>query len=188
MKTLIIQSSPPKTASTLLVNAIYGLIPELSKKAIIFNNYRFSDEETVRVVKSHDTNLDRLTSLFQSDKYNLFFVCSEREELGAFVDDRYKIWHNVAVLSYEELNETENNPIERIVDVIYDKMREVFQSAKEPIVLDWEGGVTRIKEMNAEYAKIKDKSFSYCHPFYHIHGSHRNRPVKPSDLSYYKNT
>ena len=35
MKTLIIQTSPYHTASTFLVNAIYGLIPELSNKKII---------------------------------------------------------------------------------------------------------------------------------------------------------
>jgi len=35
MKLLIIQTSPKHTASTLLVNAIYGLIPELYNKKII---------------------------------------------------------------------------------------------------------------------------------------------------------
>ena len=35
IKTLIIQTSPHHTASTLLVNAMYGLIPELSNKKII---------------------------------------------------------------------------------------------------------------------------------------------------------
>jgi hypothetical protein len=136
-------------------------------------------------VKTHDTNLDRLTSLFQSDKYDLFFICSEREELGAFIDDRYKNWYNVAVLSYEELNATESNNVEKIAGTIYDKVREVLKCAKEPIVLDWEGGISRINAMNIECEKIRDKPFSHCDPFYHIHGSHRNRPIKPEDLAAY---
>ena len=34
---MIIQTSPAHTASTFLVNAIYGLIPELFDKKIIFD-------------------------------------------------------------------------------------------------------------------------------------------------------
>lgn len=37
MKTLIIQTSPQHTASTFLVNAIYGMIPELFDKK---NNWK----------------------------------------------------------------------------------------------------------------------------------------------------
>jgi hypothetical protein len=37
MKTMIIQTSPTHTASTFLVNAIYGLITELFDKKIIFD-------------------------------------------------------------------------------------------------------------------------------------------------------
>jgi hypothetical protein len=69
MKLLIIQTSPQHTASTFLINAIYGLIPELFNKKIIgiwdenFETYF----ENIIAVKNHDINIDGLIN-----KYNTF--------------------------------------------------------------------------------------------------------------------
>ena len=79
MKTLIIQTSPLHTASTFLVNAIYGIIPELFDKRIIFNNVNESLFKNIIAVKSHNINIDELINKYQK-KYNLYFICSERRE------------------------------------------------------------------------------------------------------------
>ena len=67
MKLLIIQTSLPHTASTFLVNAIHGLIPELSDKKIIyiqddneFENYF----ENIIVIKHHNIDIDGLINLY----------------------------------------------------------------------------------------------------------------------------
>ena len=69
MKILIIQTSPMHTCSTLLVNSIYGLIPELTDKKIILDSG--SDENfdkyfnSIIVIKSHHTHIDALIEKYE---------------------------------------------------------------------------------------------------------------------------
>ena len=80
MKLLIIQTSPMHTASTLLSNALYGIIPELFDKKVIgiWDNKFESYFKQIIVVKCHETNIDKLINEYGS-KYKLAFVCSERK-------------------------------------------------------------------------------------------------------------
>ena len=67
MRTLIIQTSPFHTGSTFLINALYGLIPELNNKRIIaiWDNEWEKEFEDIMVIKCHITNINELMT-----KYN----------------------------------------------------------------------------------------------------------------------
>jgi hypothetical protein len=171
--TVIIQASPYHTASTLLVNAIYGLVPFFKRHRILCADELDALKYTrnnLLVVKTHDLNFNRLVE--QTKKLNMspIFICSERTGKNYLIPEEYRNWENVIIFDYNELNETPENPIENIVDNIIKKIDNFF-----PFVLDREGCITRIREMNARYNEIKDQPFEYIDPFYEIHGSHRNR-------------
>lgn len=171
--TVIIQASPYHTASTLLVNAIYGLVPFFKRHRILCADELDALKYTrynLLVLKTHDLNFNRQVE--QTTKLNIspIFICSERTGKNYFIPEEYRNWENVIIFDYNELNETPENSIENIVDNIIKKIDNFF-----PFVLDREGCITRIREMNARYNEIKDQPFEYIDPFYEIHGSHRNR-------------
>ena len=175
MRTLIIQYSPEHTASTLLVNALYGLIPSLSNKPIVYNDFRLNANAPVQVIKTHNSNLDAFISRY-SNLYKVFFICSEREERNLLVNSKYKSYDNVVVFPYSELNETDTNTLPNIINNIANKIRDLLN-----IELDVESGINRITLMNSLYESIKEKPFTFYDRFYHIHGSHRNRKdTKPN--------
>ena len=170
MKTLIIQTSPLHTASTFLVNAIYGIIPELFDKRIIFNNINESLFKNIIAVKSHNINIDELINKYQK-KYNLYFICSERRECNYMINDKYKKYNNVIIFDFDELNETVDNTLPQIVDNIYNKLKNVLVD----VDLDKSKCIERLIMMNKKYEEIKHKKFSYIDNFFELHGSHRNR-------------
>ena len=190
--TLIIQTSPLHTASTVLVNGLYGMIPELSEMNVVYyadcwdeNQY---DEETfedylvlessnafedIVVVKSHHTRLSYYMGKY-GDYYNVFFVSSERKEKGSpeyLFPDKYRNLDNLILFDYEEINERETYTVEDIVSCMYEKLNQTIPN----IEFDIAGGVARIEGMNARYEEIKEMPFEYVDEFYRIHGSHRNR-------------
>jgi len=172
-KTLIIQTSPYHTASTFLVNSIYGLIPELFNKKIIgiWNNNFETYFQNIIVIKCHNTNIDELIEKY-SKQYELFFICSERQEMNYIIDEKYKNYNNVITFDFNELNETEDNTLNEIVDNIHYKINNLLNNLYE---LDKTKCLERIKLMNNRYEEIKNKPFTYVDNFFEIHGSHRNR-------------
>jgi hypothetical protein len=174
---LIIQTSPPHSASTFLVNALHGLIEQMKDTKISFlfhknSNINFNNID-IAIIKTHNTNIDELISEYK-DKYELYFVCSERDNEYIYIDNKYKSYNNVIVFDFNELNETQDNTLPIIIDNIYNKLCKLL-SKHNFIKLNKETGITRIKNMNKRYQEIKNKSFDYVDPFFEIHGSHRNR-------------
>ena len=177
MKILIIQTSLKHTASTFLVNALYGIIPDLSDKPISkeWNTPKNNDfQENVTVLKSHDTNIDQLMETY-GNKYRVFFVCSERPKLNKTLDDKYKYYPNVIMFDFDELNETNENTLEHIVDHIHDKLSRVIG-----IYYNKSTCLKRLTQMNAKYLEIKHYPFSYTDSFFELHGSHRDRLTSPT--------
>jgi hypothetical protein len=123
MKLLIIQTSPYHTASTFLVNAIYGLIPELFNKKIIglWDNHFEKYFKDIIVIKSHDLLIDKVINKYNK-QYKLVFICSERQKMNYLIDKKYKSYDNVVVFDFDELNETSDNKLIQIVDNIYNKV------------------------------------------------------------------
>jgi len=170
MKTLIIQTSPQHTASAFLINALYGLIPELRNKRIvgIWDN-QFEDYfDDIIIVKCHDIDIDNLT--LEYNNYNLFFICSERKQLNLTINDKYKLYNNVVVFDFDELNKSTTNTLPNIIQHVHNKINNMLN-----IELNVEGGISRIMDMNKRYEEIKELSFDYIDDFFEIHGSHRNR-------------
>lgn len=171
--TVITQTSPYHTASTLLINALYGLVPFFKRHRIVTGDekdaFRYI-KNNLLIYKTHDLNLERIQNNLKSNNYTTYFISSERPEKGYLFPNEYRNWENVIVFDYSELNETEENTIENIVDNLIKKIQHIF-----PFELDREGCITRITEMNKRYSEIKNESFRYIDPFYEIHGSHRNR-------------
>jgi hypothetical protein len=171
-KTFIIQTSPQHTGSTFLVNALYGLINELKDKKIIGEwtpNYETYFNNVI-LIKSHTTDIDWWIKNY-NEKYNLFFICSERKDKNLFIDNKYKYYDNVVVFDFNELNETETNSIQKIIENIYGKIINHLLN----IELNLENSINRIISMNKRYEEIKQEPFSYVDDFYEIHGSHRKR-------------
>jgi hypothetical protein len=115
------------------------------------------------VFKSHIIDLDIIKEKY-SDKYDLYFIVSERDDLT--IDSKYKDWKNVITFNYKELLETETNTLEYIVNNIYEKLLLFLPSE---ITISKESGYTRIKNMNSLYESIKYKPFSYVDDFYELH-------------------
>ena len=174
--TIIHQSSPYHTASTLLVNAIYGLIPFFKRHRIVcadeIDALKYT-RNNLLIVKTHDLNFNELNDRLKKANIETFFICSERPNINYLIPEEYRKWESVIIFDYNELNETPENSIENIVDTIIGKIKGIF-----PFELDKQGCITRISEMNARYNEIKDQPFEYIDPFYEIHGSHRNRVNK----------
>jgi hypothetical protein len=175
MRLCIIQTSPHHTCSTFLINCLYGLIPELFNKKIIglWNSNFEKYFEDIIVVKCHNTNIDELINKY-SNTYKIVFICSERNEYNKLINNKYKEYNNVVVFNYNELNETKDNTLIKIIDNIYEKVKSVLP---DNIELNKIKCIERINLMNKRYEEIKDKPFSYIDPFFEIHGSHRNRKI-----------
>lgn len=174
-KWLIIQSSPKRTASTLLVNAIQGLIPELHDKRIYFAWSAHSPvppfDTSVFVLKTHETDIDKLTSQYQSDEYSLFFICSQRKSKGIYFAAEQVSRPNVLVFDFDELNEREGYGLPQVVQYIYEKIN----SSILRIPLDPSLCLARLTAMNQMEESLRDKPFSFIDRFFHIHGHHRCR-------------
>jgi hypothetical protein len=187
-KILIFQVSPPHTASTVLVNALYGIIEDLRDQPVFFYDYSIEPyiildnrlekefaEKNIVIVKTHNTNIDSLINLCK-DTYELFFICSQRVKENLCIDQKYMKYKNVHVFNFVELNETSENTLLNIIDNIYDRLYR-FLSEYECIKLNKENGIKRVCDMNKIYDEIRKKPFTYVNTFYHIHGSHRNRKI-----------
>ncbi len=167
-RTLIVQASFPRSASTLLVNILYGLIIGLQDQAVIWNDFRnyYGPKITapVTVFKTHETNLADLDYLF-SKKYNTFFVCSER---GRTFDDRLRSLPNVAILDYEDLN---NVPVPEVCERVHAVVSDMIPT----MPLSIPNCIGRVEAMNRRVAEIADLPFSFVDSFYQLHGHHRLR-------------
>ena len=174
-KILIVQTSPEHTGSTFLVNALYGLFEDTKDKKIVFEvepNF-----ENIFIIKSHTANIDELIAKYQSE-YDVYFVCSQRILKNLYIEKKYVSYKNVVVFQYIELNETETNTLDEIVNNICDKVRNLLSNNN--IILNPQTAIERIMNMNKRYEEIKDKPFDYFDPFFEIHGSHRNRSFNNS--------
>jgi hypothetical protein len=176
--TIIIQTSPMRTASTLLSNALYGLFIDFSKQPITYVDH--PDETNINnfinelsIIKSHDLDIDKMINIFKG--FKTFFVCSERIKLNLLIDNKYRNYDNVVIFDYDELNETETNTMNNIVDNIYNKLTTTFGNDINNFNVSKEASYRRIIDMNLEYEKIKKDPFSKWDTFYQIHGHHRNR-------------
>jgi phosphopantothenate synthetase len=120
-------------------------------------------------MKSHN-DIDDLIKQY-NNKYKLIFISSERKDMDISIDEKYKTYKNVILFDYNELNETTTNTLIKIVDNIYNKVKNVLFNIK----LDKTKCIDRINLMNIKYEQIKHEPFTYIDELFALHGSHRNR-------------
>lgn len=171
---IIIQTSLPRTGSTVLINMLHGFIMKEQGVQHVAHFYNISkriytNNNNINIFKLHEPNIDDFIEMF-SDKYNLFFVSTERGT--KVIDEKYHHYKNVLIFNYDELLETETYSVEDMVSNAYDKLRAFLP---DDIELNKQDAIERIKKMNLAYEEIKDKPFSYIDHFFELHGSHRNR-------------
>jgi len=166
---IIIQTGFKRSGTTFLVNLLYGFI--IPNEAV--HGY-FDIEEPLEpfseysIYKSHMLNIEDIIDKY-TNKYQLYFIISERDEK---IDERYKELHNILIFDYyKELLESEDNPIQNIVDNAYKKLSLFLP---DDIHLSKEWAINRINNMNNIYEEIKEYDFSYIDDFFALHGSHRN--------------
>jgi hypothetical protein len=169
---IIIQTSLPRTGSTILINMLHGFIMKNERVHHVAHFYNISkriynNDNNINIFKLHEPNIDEFIEMF-SDKYNLYFVCSERGD--KVMDKKYHDYKNVLIFNYHELLETDTYSIEDIVSNAYHKLCNFLPS---DIVLNKTDAVERIQKMNILYEEIRDKPFSYVDDFFELHGSHR---------------
>ncbi len=148
-----------RTASTLLVNILYGFYDH-------FAPVKYSDEPGYydsKIIKTHSLNYKSWYNLYH-ETHDVYFVCSERKDKNLFINDSIKQKPNVFVFEYEDL--IKESAIEDICSVLMKHIPEYpeLAFAKE-----------RVEAMNKVCEEIKDKPFKYYDKFFQIHGSHRNR-------------
>jgi hypothetical protein len=189
-KIVLIQLSPPHTGSTVLVNILYGLLfydkkvkydneffdllenDKISKEnKITFDNQYLSED--INIIKTHCLNIDIINKYFnKKGNYNVYYICSERDDKK--IDAKYYDNKNVLIINYDDLLEAEDLTIEMIVKNVKSKLINNIKQLTN-INMDETDAVNRIKNMNSLYEYIKTRPFTYCSPFFHLHGSHRNR-------------
>lgn len=172
-KLLIIQTSPKRTASTLLVNSLYGLIDELHNSRIYCEWEEWKSKfRNIIILKSHDLEIDNIINKY-SNYYDVYIYSSIRKELNLTIDNKYRSNSKIFIIEYKNLLETENNNINNIINNILKPIKSILD--KYNLSYNINNAITRIKNMNITQKNITNKSFDYIDHFYHIHGSHRNR-------------
>ena len=168
----LIQASWGRTGSTVLSNILQGLF--YATEPLTFG--RFREERDVKklllnsfVIKTHNKRVTELINEYCGNTYEYWIISSNRG---------WKIYQcdhsNFISFEYEQLLETETNPIEMIVDNVVQKLKETLPRSIAD-QMDVNGSINRIKNMNTFYETVKDRTFKYSDRFYGIHGHHRSR-------------
>lgn len=167
----IIQCSEPHTGSTLLLNLIYGYV--CPAEEIHWNTEKLIDKHCI--TKTHDVEIDKWMKKYP--QYKMIFIGSNRENHPK-INNKYNKYKNVLVIDYKDINETDTNSLEKIVNFTFDKFQNIIPKALRHTNDDAEtkqNMITRITNMNKLTEEIKNKPFAYWDRFYGIHGSHKNR-------------
>ena len=182
----IIQSSPPRTGSTLLINIIYGMYcPDLHVTYVSSYNklalLNTPEKEKKFIFKTHCTDLQRIMSTDNARKF--LFICSSRPSLGIrkTIDQQYLSYNNVLNIRYKDIAEKTQPDIDKVIHHVYYKIKN-FIGDKITLPGTDSENIHKIHEridgMNKRYEELKNKPFNVRCPFYHIHGSHKNRDKK----------
>ena len=170
----IIQSSPPRTCSTVLSNLIHGyLSPDEKihwKTEILIDKFL--------ITKTHNTNIDFWEKTYP--QYKLFFIMSERNDnkVKQMINSKYRQKSNVLIINYDKLLVNDNNSQKNVINYIFNQFNDFIPKELKPnkdddlIKDDME---KRFNILNETVEKLKHKKFSEFDQFTHIHGSHRNR-------------
>jgi len=173
----IVQASPWRTGSTLLVNLIHGFISPQEE-------VHYDTESLIHeflITKTHTTNIDHLEKEYP--QYKLLFIVSERNDskVQSLIINEYRKKSNVLIINYDKLLETENNSSSTIIDYIFNEFDNFIPKELKPAkdaYLIKDDMKKRVKIVNDTVEAMKDKAFNDPpDKLTGIHGSHRNRGI-----------
>jgi hypothetical protein len=159
---LIVQISPMHSGSTVLVNAIMGSL--FAGQAVLFRFNPFKVPCNLKLVKTHDNwKMTRMGSwnLMNKDR-KITFISSSRASIHNTV---VPVLPNHIVFNYEE--------------IIKDRFCMVLNVKINGSV---NGCIERLRGMNSVQEFISKSPFAYKHPYYDVHGSHKNRSISLNDI------
>ena len=172
------------TGSTLVVNIILGFFEP--------------DQPVVGITKYHQQLIKEHKFRQVFDNFSSRMVLKAHfMEMFDYIDTKYITTHrsnkpmsnkiynrdNIVVLEYSELlykseyNPHSNKSVERVINYVANEIENKFLDIK---ITEHQrkSSHERVLNMDKMYESIKHKPFQYFDPFYHIHGSHRNRTIK----------
>jgi len=170
----IIQSSRPRTDSTLLLNLLHGFIsPE---EEIHWKTEKLIDK--FLITKTHNTNITLME--YKYPQYKLFFIMSGRNDshVQEEIDNEYKKKSNVLVINYDKILVSDNNSIDDIIEFTFNEFNNFLPKEIKPdkddnlIKKDMK---KRMEIVNETVINMKDMSFEKWDKFTGIHGSHKYR-------------
>lgn len=165
---VIVSACPHRTGSTLLYNAICGLInpeqPIIYTKAPVDSGY--SD---LSVIKTHSLNTARWLAVLR--KYDVYFICAERLSKKRRFPEKYKT-DNMLIVEYTDLLETPEYTIRDIAGYLGTNIRALLPKRVNVNVDTCEERITKMNEM---VRRLDGKPFKVWDKFYGIHGNHRHR-------------
>ena len=198
----IIQLAPMRTASTLLANALYGMVKGWEDKPIQYvtgadrgrdvRSKPFHDHD---IIKTHNhppsmghtnymggTGQDPDWWINNFPEYDIRFVCCERKGLDSSHlnprDQTDRLDYGLLPKKYGDYENVYIMQYEDLIKPVEEFCGKLYKDMKEFLPM-WElslqGAVDRCNKMNARYEEIKDKPFTFLDKFYYIHGSHRGR-------------
>ena len=170
----IIQSSRPRTGSTVLANLLHGYLSPDEK-------IHWDTEKLIHnflITKTHNINIEHWEKTYP--QYKLFFIMSERNDrkVKKIIKSKYRQKSNVLIINYDKLLVNDNNSQKNLINYIFNQFNNFIPKELKPnkdddlIKDDIE---KRFNIMNETVEKLKHKDFSVFDEFTHIHGSHRNR-------------
>ena len=153
----IIQTSYVHTGSTLLSNILYGFFCCDKPIQVQFMPVASQTDQLTKnlIVKSHYLGIRRWIHSY--NQFDLYFVLSERDQ--KYPPHFYNM-NKILIIDYNVLLESNSNPVEAIVENVYNKIRDFlttkfFEPYSENIINKNE--IRRVKTMNALYENIKNK-------------------------------
>ena len=169
-KTVIVLASFSRTGSTFLYNAICGLVnPELTGISFLDEWCDVDKIKTLKhldIVKTHYLRIANIQLTMRACGYNPYFITIVRNNIT------FKCDKDILTFKYEDVLETEEYTLQKIVDYIHDKLE--YFLPKE-IKLNKKACLNRLIKMNEKVEELENEKFEVHDMFFLIHGRHRKR-------------
>ena len=163
----IIQSSFPRTGSTVLTNILYGIFCDSHVHVEHTGNTSWEGNKKLNVVKTHNTDFFSWMNEAPT-RVTTIVITSDRRDRKKLSPSEHQ---NLVRIPYPFLAQENER---RIAWAVY-----ALLGTKLINLPDKETAISiatqRLRDMNVRYEQIKHKPFGYFDPKWHIHGSHRKQ-------------
>lgn len=184
MKPVILVLTEKRTGSTVLANALYGLIcpNEIIQSHTIVRSFDSGRAGTLRqvkalydtcgviIIKSHihslKTGLEEFNDVAERNGFKLYIVTVSRGDIKTDTGS-----HDVLEFQYEDI-ETDNNSVEQVIDHVYSHLKGFIPDS---IKLNKETGVQRLNEMNTSIEALKNMTYHVIDRKHRVFGAHWDR-------------